>query len=469
MTLAAAGRSFVLSDEDFARVRAYLAATVGLEFEESRRGGLALTLAERMCENGAQGVEEYLAGLDRPGGESERQRLIDGVTVRETFFFRNPPQVEALRRRILPDLLRRAVGRDRPLTIWSAGCSTGEEAYGLAMSVLELAPWAAPDSLDAQPAVRIVATDVSAQALRAADQATYAGRTLENVPAAALQRWFQPEAGGAFAVRDDVRRLVELRAHNLVTQPPPFRAGEVDLVVCRNVTIYFSPPTTRMLVGRFHDVLAEGGYLLLGHSETLWQVSDAFTLVPVADAFVYRRMDATPAEVAAPVHPRAPAPARALPTAPVTPAAGGDPLAEAWAALGAGDYAEAERLAEVAVLAEELRAEAYVVLGHARVTLGLHEGAVHPLRKAVYLEPTDGHAYFLLASALACTGRHDAAAISYRAAAHALGTMSPEPLMRFLSGRSVGDLVETCERLARLSAEAAADDVVLASGRGGAR
>ncbi len=89
--------------------------------------------------------------------------------------------------------------------------------------------------------------------------------------------------------KEQVRRLVDLQLHNLVTDPAPFGPGEVDLVVCRNVTIYFARATTAAADGSFHDVLAEGGYLLLGHSETLWQVSDAFTLVPVGDAFVYRR------------------------------------------------------------------------------------------------------------------------------------------------------------------------------------
>ena len=114
-------------------------------------------------------------------------------------------------------------------------------------------------------------------------------------------------------VTEQVRRLVELQLHNLVTDPPPFGPGEVDLIVCRNVTIYFDRATTGALVGSFHDVLAEGGYLLLGHSETLWQVSDAFSLVPVGDAFVYRRShDArrgAPRDAGRPRAPARPAPA----------------------------------------------------------------------------------------------------------------------------------------------------------------
>jgi chemotaxis methyl-accepting protein methylase len=125
-----------LSDRDFDAVRHYLRAVAGLEFDAGRRAGLSAVVAERLRSSGAAGVESYLAGLERTGGDAERQRLLDAVTVQETHFFRNVPQMEVLRRRVLPELLRRAAGRGRPLTIWSAGCSTGEEPYTLAMLLM---------------------------------------------------------------------------------------------------------------------------------------------------------------------------------------------------------------------------------------------------------------------------------------------------------------------------------------------
>lgn len=465
-----------LSDEAFAAVRDHLAAAAGLAFDESRRAGLSVVVAERVRSSGAAGIEDYLGLLRGRDGEEERQRLLDGVTVQETHFFRNAPQMEALRRRVLPELLRRAAQRERPLTIWSAGCSTGEEAYTLAMLLLDLA--AAPGSA---PPARIVATDVSGEAVRAARRATYAGRTLDLVPAIVRDRWFESRPGGASVVRDRVRALVDVRLHNLVTEPPPFAPGEVDLIVCRNVTIYFSRPTTRLLIGTFHDALAEGGYLLLGHSETLWQVSDAFTLVPVGEAFVYRRthdgrgQGVLPSPVAArrrnrPVgNGRRPAVGRELPVpaprAAAVPSAG-DLLAAARAALAAGDYRAAAEQAQAAASADTLTAEAYVVLGQARSTLGLDQQALDPLRKAVYLDPLAGHAHFLLAGSLARVGQHAAAAVSYRAAARALPAVAQPVLDRYLGGRAVGDLVEVCERLARVSAELDADAALLASARG---
>ena len=389
--------------------------------------------------------------------------------------------MEALRRRVLPELLRRAAGRDRPLTIWSAGCSTGEEPYTLAMLLLELSPM-----LGFRSQTRIVATDVSEAALDVARRGVYLGRTVDTVPSMLRDRWFEPTAGRALAVRDEVRRLVDLQVHNLVADPPPFGPGEVDLIICRNVTIYFARDTTCTLVGRFHDSLAEGGYLLLGHSETLWQVSDAFTLVPVGDAFVYRRAHdarahlagrgsgvaggqvpaSRPARLRRPrLVPGAVAPAEIAMPAPRS-AAGA--LDDARAALAAGRYAEAAKAAELVVAGDSLCAEGHVVMGHALSTLGRHGDALAPLRKAVYLDPGAGHAHFMLAGSLARLSQHGAAAVSYRAAATTLETTDPAGLAAFLAGREVDELVQLCRRLAEISEDMARDEQHLIAGRRGA-
>ena len=455
-----------LTDEDFAAVRDYLAAQAGLVFDEGRRAGLAAVVADRLMDSGAPDVAGLPRSLAGPAGQAERQRLLDAVTVQETHFFRNPPQVEALRRRVLPDLLRRAAGHDRPLTIWSAGCSTGEEPYTLAMLLLELSP-----VVGARAPVRIVATDVSADALRAADRGTYAGRTLDRVPAVLRDRWFEPRPGGAYAVKDQVRSLVDFRLHNLVTDPVPFARGQVDLVVCRNVTIYFGRETTRLLMGSFHDVLTEGGYLFLGHSETLWQVSSAFSLLPIGEAFVYRR--AHDARAGSPARAsrsaacgRGPLPA-ARPAAVPAPADRPDAgrlLTTARSRLAAGDYPAAVASAQEASLADPLLAPAYVVLGSALTTLGLDGDAVESLRKAVYLDPGEGHAHFLLAGALARLGQHAPAAVSYRAAEQAILAMPPERAAALLAGRDAVELVDLCRRLADQSARLAGDAVAAAPG-----
>lgn len=439
-----------LTDDEFAEVRDYLAAEAGLAFDESRRAALTAVVAERLAVIGAADVKDYLAALRGDGGPAERQRLLDLVTVQETHFFRNPPQMQALRRRVLPELLRRSAGRERPLTIWSAGCSTGEEPYTLAMMLLDLSPvLVSPDR------VRVLGTDVSAEALRAAARATYTGRTLDVMPPAVAGRWLEPRPGASYGVADQVRRLVELRLHNLVTDPPPVAPGEADLIVCRNVTIYFDRATTARLIGVFHDALAEGGYLLLGHSETLWQVSDAFSLVPVGDAFVYRRAHDSAR------HPSPGTARRRTPVKPVTraPDPVGPPdvrgarrraetlLWAAVAALAEGRYDVAARTAAEAVAVDPLLAPAYALLGEASATLGADVAAVDALRKAVYLDPAAAPAHFRLAGSLSRLGQHAAAAVSYRAAASALESSAPGAHQAFLGGREPQELADLCRRL----------------------
>ena len=273
-----------MTDDEFDVLRRILEKTAGLVHDESRRDALAFAVAGRIQSTNLESVAAYLEMLGGPAGSSERQRLLDVVTIQETHFFRNPPQIRALRNHVLPELIRGSIARNRPLTIWSAGCSTGEEPYSLAMLVRELMPMATREH------VRIVGSDVSASALAFAEAGRYGPRAVQMADPIDLGRWFDND-GDSYVVRDDVRDLVELRLHNLITEPPPFDAGEVDLLLCRNVTIYFNRTTTKALMGRFHAALGNGGYLFLGHSETLWQMSDAFTLVPLGDAFVYRRDD----------------------------------------------------------------------------------------------------------------------------------------------------------------------------------
>jgi chemotaxis protein methyltransferase CheR len=276
--------SYPMTDGEFDALRRILEAVAGLVHDESRRDALSFAVSGRIHATDMASVAEYLGMLDGPAGARERQKLIDVVTIQETHFFRNPPQIRALRQHVLPELIRRSMAENRPLTIWSAGCSTGEEPYSLAMLVRELMPMATREH------VRILGSDISASALTFAESARYGARAVQMADPIDLGRWFTTDHD-SYVVRDDVRELVEFRLHNLITEAPPFDDGEVDLLLCRNVTIYFNRATTKALMGRFHTALCDGGYLFLGHSETLWQLSDAFTLVPLGDAFVYRRDD----------------------------------------------------------------------------------------------------------------------------------------------------------------------------------
>jgi chemotaxis protein methyltransferase CheR len=471
-----------LTDEDFARLRLLLAKLAGLAFDDSRRESLAYSVAERVRVTGAGSVAAYLDGVQAPGSP-ERQELLDEVTIQETHFFRNPPQIRALRAHVLPELVRLAGGGSRRLRIWSAGCSTGEEPYTLAMILRELLP--STDGWD----VQVLATDVSERALTAARSGVYGARAVQQARPDELARFFVARDDGRFEVRPDVRSLVRFARHNLAAEPPPFAPGEaVDLVLCRNVTIYFSRDTTRELVRRFHASLRDGGYLFLGHAETLWQVSDEFRLVSLGTgddaAFVYRRLDGSPGivdrrqvlpdrrtadEGPPPSGERRAGPRRAwdaltrstalqqpapgavpaarAPSGPAQPVPDADGLDRARAALTQGRYGDAAELAASVAAAEPLRADAHRLRGEALVAIGRDADALVALRKALFLDPDDGMAHFQLAGALARCGHGQAAAREYRAAAAVLGRRPAGRPAPELAGRAVGELVALCSRL----------------------
>lgn len=470
-------RHRTLSDAEYAALAGFLARQAGLVFDESRRPALAGIVADRVAATGAADIGAYLARISAPAGAEERQNLLDHVTIPETHFFRNPPQMQALRRRLLPELMRRAVTRGRPLTVWSAGCSSGEEPYSIAMLAAEVAA-----TLPQAPRVRVVATDLSTQAVESTRRGRYRGRSLALVEQPELTSWFTSQGDGSHIVVPRIRDQVEVQLHNLVTDDPPFEPGEVDLVVCRNVTIYFSRDTMRDLVGRFHLVLGAGGYLVVGHAETLWQVTDAFTLVTLGDAFAYRKdLPAAPEPVLeAPEHVVHTAPRRAVrrtpeqrvrerwPDAPARaprpldsvpdPDHATDLLRLAREALEQTRYAEAARLAAAAAAASPFEVDAYIVEGRARTTVGDDEGALVALRKAVYLAPKAGHARFQLAGALSRCGEHAGAAREYREASLVLPQTPESELLELLDGCDVQQLVALCRRLADECEERATED-----------
>jgi chemotaxis protein methyltransferase CheR len=485
---------FSLSNEEFDTLRKILEKSAGLVHDESRRDSLTFAVAGRMEAIRASSPAVYLAMLSGPGGAPERQQLIDVVTIQETHFFRNPPQIRALRQHVLPELIRRSTALNRPLTIWSAGCSTGEEPYSLAMLVRELMPMATREH------VRIVGSDVSSTALAFADAGRYGARAVQMADPIDLGRWFDLDRG-SYAVKDDVRELVDLRLHNLITEAPPFESGEVDLLLCRNVTIYFNRTTTKALMSRFHTALGDGGYLFLGHSETLWQMSEAFTLVPLGDAFVYRRDDGPQGRVTLPdrrtelgdapillperrgrierrrdlPETQPVPPQRALPPTPArqvvarstahrpadrraasrsaaaataTGSSAQELVASASQALADGRYSDAVGAAGRAAKADPMLVDPHLIGGEALVNLGRDADAIRELRQAVYLQPDSASALLLLAGALDRQGEAAAAGRAYRSAAATVGDLPPEEVSAFFGGRSAAELVALCLRLA---------------------
>jgi len=218
--------------------------------------------------------------------EAELRNLLNLVTVTETCFFRDASQFRLLREHIIPTLIaERSVSGDRTRTIriWSAGCSSGEEAYSIALTLADMGF----DKACHGWKVEIIGTDLNTSVLEKARRGVFSPRAVRNVEGRLLDSYFERQ-GRNFALIDEIRRRVKFEFGNLTQTPMP-STGPQDIVFCKNVTIYFSADVTRRLVRGIRDTLMPDGYLLLGHAESLWQMSEGFTLVEYERAFCYRK------------------------------------------------------------------------------------------------------------------------------------------------------------------------------------
>jgi chemotaxis methyl-accepting protein methylase len=257
-------------ESSFDAVARLLARRVGHRLDAARRSRLSRAAAEEAARLGLA-MHDYVEWLERDA--DALQQLLHRVTVQETSFFRDAKQFDALAHHVLPNLTR-------PVTIWSAGCAHGQEPYSVAILLTELGDRTS----------RVIATDISTQALERARRGRYSDREIAGL-GTRRERFLAP-VGNEFEVIPEVRARVEFSVHNLFTEPPPFEPGTCPIVMCRNVLIYFGRDEVVSFVERVADWLPPGGWLFLGYSESLWQLTERFQLVRLDDAFVYQRCEA---------------------------------------------------------------------------------------------------------------------------------------------------------------------------------
>ncbi len=318
----------------------------GITFDLIKRKELKLDLLIRMEALRLSSFHEYLEMLlSRDPGQEEFKKLVNLITINETYFMRVDEHFTMLREDVVPALL---AGRpDRPLRILSAGCSSGEEVYSLIITLLEM-PCRQP--LD----FTVIGTDINEDMLYIAEKGIYRGRTLAKVPGHLLARYFEP-CRDRYRVNARVRDHSQFRYLNLTEPLPEEWRSAIDVIFFRNVLIYFSRETTQRIIAGFHRLLREDGHLFLGPSETLWDLSDEFELVMAPTAFMYRKKGAAapqgppprcPAPSPAPIQPPAPRPVPVAPPPP--PLAGQDKVAilleEAELMAELGEYPRAERM-----------------------------------------------------------------------------------------------------------------------------
>jgi chemotaxis protein methyltransferase CheR len=269
-----------LTDTDFRRFSRLVHENCGINLHNGKKELLRARLAKRLRATGFKSFKAYWRYVTEDETGEELVRMLDAVSTNLTSFFREEKHFDFLKEKVLPSFVRKE--RDcGKLRFWSAGCSSGEEPYSLAILLLEHFGEQSPFDL------RILATDISTRALSMAQRGVYAGKRLSKIPKISLRRYFQKGHGsqeGNFKVKPAVRRIIEFRRFNLM-DPYPFR--EIfDVILCRNVMIYFQKKTQQALVNKFYDALADGGYLLVGHSETLAGVHHPFQYITPG---VYRK------------------------------------------------------------------------------------------------------------------------------------------------------------------------------------
>ncbi len=356
-------------------LRNLVEAESGVVLNDAKLSHLAAVVRGRMENLGIDEGSDYLAFVSEGEGVAERRELVSELLVGETGFFRTPALFHAFEKAIFPELLEQ--GFVCPLPVWCAGCATGEEAYSIAIAALE-----GSGGRYTVPAT-VRATDLHPRFLDAAREGVYEERSLRDLPGRIRERYFDPLGDGRYRVAEEVRRLVDFGEMNLIDflsapLPPPRYAA----IFCRNVMIYFRPDTTRRLVERFHESLFDGGVLFLGHSETLWGISEAFRLEQREKIFHYRkpRAESDPPRPAAEpsCFSRTVAPRWAVPRAEAPP----PPVADSSPAMTL--VLSAERLADE----------------------GRLDDAVAMCRQAAALDPVCPEAEYLMAFLLRGHGRH---------------------------------------------------------------
>jgi len=274
-----------ISDAEFTQLRDFIYAQSGIYVADNRKYLVENRLASRLKELNLKSFAEYHAFLQYDASRrQELKRLFEAITTNETSFYRNPPQLKVFQEMVLKDTLDKLKAlKQRRLRIWSAGCSTGEEPYTIAIilhEVLhsEIGAWD----------IRITANDLSDAVLAQAREGVYSEYSLRTTPKEIVGRYFTVD-GNRFLLKPEVKRLVSFGQINLSDRMQLKRVERSHIVFCRNVIIYFDDDMKKNVINAFYDNLLPGGYLLIGHSESLHNISRAFRPKHYPGAIVYSK------------------------------------------------------------------------------------------------------------------------------------------------------------------------------------
>lgn len=485
--------SVVVESADVERLRHFIAREFGLQFDDSRMGLLADVLYHR-ARVAPHGGESYLDHLESQRPPSELAALAADLTVAETYFFRNIDQFRAFSEVVLPDRLR-ARGVTSRLRILSAGCASGEEAYSLAIRAREHPSRPSCD-------VSIHAVDLNPAVLARAARAYYTEWAMRETPESTRRRWFHAR-GSEWALDEAIRDAVTFEECNLAADDTTlWRRGSYDVIFCRNVLMYFTAAASRRVVDRMAEALAPGGYLFLGHAETLRGVTSDFHLRHTHDTFYYQRKSGDAIEDpprAAPPRPRgvehdattwteairkstqridalnhtATSKAQAPPVAPprwdlgttlalirderyrealeavgaLPPESANDPdvlLLRATLLTHDGQLHQAEEISRRLLQLDELNPGAHYLLALCREGAGDRRGAVEQDQLAIYLDPEFAMAQLHLGLMARRIGDRESARRDFERALALLQREEPARLLLFGGGFGRAALISMC-------------------------
>ena len=270
---------FGFNNDDFKFIADTLYENAGIHLPASKASLVYSRLAKRLRQLGLESFRDYCALVGSSDGADERTQMVAALTTNVTRFFREPHHFDHLKSRLIEPLMAE-VRSGRRVRIWSAGCSSGQEPYSIALSILSLMPDAR--SFD----IRILATDINPHVLQTAQRAIYTAEEASSVPADLRRAWTEPAAGGSLHIDEAARGLITFRPLNLIGAWP--MSGPFDAVFCRNVVIYFDEKTQMRLLNRMTSLIRPGGYLYLGHSERL--VGPAEALFNADGTTAYRKI-----------------------------------------------------------------------------------------------------------------------------------------------------------------------------------
>ena len=272
----------VITDTEYAKFCEFFYRKTGIQFQDNKKYYVERRVADRIAKTNSGTFRDYFTLVRFQLSGQEMQFLVNAMTVNETYFFREDYQFDSLVKGILPEIAK-TKPRATPIRIWSMPCSSGEEPYSIAIKILEL--WASADAWD----IQIEASDIDTKILDQARAGIYGERSLGRVPAALRKQYFVRQPEDTWQISAALRNSIDFSLVNIVDPAQTRRFRNIDVIFCRNLLIYFDDLGRRQAAEMFFEALAPGGFLCLGHSESMSRISSLFLPRKFQDSIVYQK------------------------------------------------------------------------------------------------------------------------------------------------------------------------------------